>query len=176
MQGWPSIDCFALTFLPVKIILLCWHHVCTTPISFAHVKYKVYVAMSSWKWIASSNPSTRARKTRRQITVITFNKWKTQYERDHQMLSWLRCDVDRQDKTLVDVLSCEVCTKHKGIITGMKNFWKLGSLAPATRRPATLLTMLPVDNTAQLWPENVLMPPELQTCQSQVTCVLLAAF
>lgn len=61
-------------------------------------------------------------KQKRQATVAKFKKWQTQLEREHQMLSWLRCDMDMVSKDLVDVLWCNACRKHERSITGMKNF------------------------------------------------------
>ena len=37
-------------------------------------------------------------------------------------LSWLKFDVDNQDKTLVKVLWCSACTKFDSSISGMKNY------------------------------------------------------
>ena len=37
-------------------------------------------------------------------------------------MSWLGCDTDQQDRSLVAQLWCEACRKHEGVITGMKNF------------------------------------------------------
>ncbi len=43
----------------------------------------------------------------------------------------MRCNIDQQNKTLVDTLWCEACKKQEGGITGMKNFsksWITGSM------------------------------------------------
>ena len=84
--------------------------------------------MSSRKRTADSAPTTSSKK--RKVTLSTFNKWKAQFERDHSTLSWLRCDVCKEDKTVVEVLWCEACRKYEDGITGMKNFskaWITGS-------------------------------------------------
>ena len=84
--------------------------------------------MSSRKRTVDKAPTTSCK--RRKVTVTTFNKWKMQFERDHNTLSWLRCDVSKEDKTVVEMLSCEACRKHEDSITGMKNFssaWITGS-------------------------------------------------
>ena len=52
------------------------------------------------------------------------------YEQDHLSLSWLRCNTDDKDKSLVDTLCCQVCRQHEEEITSMKNFshvWIVGS-------------------------------------------------
>ena len=72
--------------------------------------------------VPTSSSGLASKKAKRQVSVATFNKWKSQYERDHQAMSWLRCDIDQQDRSLVAQLWCEACRKHEGAITGMKNF------------------------------------------------------
>ena len=70
------------------------------------------------------------KKAKRQVTVATFNKWKSQFECEHETLLWLRCDEDVDDKTLVAVLWCQACRTHERSITGLKNFsraWIVGS-------------------------------------------------
>ena len=44
-----------------------------------------------------SGPTTSAKKTRtrRQVTVATFNKWRSDFEREHQTLAWLRSGCGR---------------------------------------------------------------------------------
>ena len=78
--------------------------------------------MSKRKRTEDSTSTTGSKK--RKVTVTTFNKWKTQFERDHSTLSWLRCDVCKDDKTVVEVLWCEACRKYEDRITSMKNFSK----------------------------------------------------
>ena len=80
------------------------------------------LAKSNRKRTADSAPTTSSKK--RNVTVTTFNKWKSRFERDYCTLSWLRCDVSKEDKTVVETLWCEVCRKHEDRITGMKNFSK----------------------------------------------------
>ena len=62
------------------------------------------------------------KKTKRQVTVLTFRKWQTNYEQEHQALSWLCCDVDEGDKSLVGLLWCSVCRRFEERIRGVKNF------------------------------------------------------
>ena len=50
--------------------------------------------MSSRKRTVDSAPTTTPKK--RKVTITTFNKWKTEFERDHGNLSWLRCDVCKE--------------------------------------------------------------------------------
>ena len=64
------------------------------------------------------------KKTKRQITVKTFERWQGQYNAEYQSLSWLRCDRDQRDRTLVSLLWCVVCRKYEANIRGYKNFSK----------------------------------------------------
>ena len=59
------------------------------------------------------------------LLVTTFNKWRMQFECDHNTLLWLRCDVSKDDKTVVEMLWCEACRKHEDRITGIKNLSKV---------------------------------------------------
>jgi hypothetical protein len=84
--------------------------------------------MSSRKRTADSAVTTSSKK--RKVTITTFNKWKAQFERDYNMLSWLRCDAAKEDKTVVEMLWCKAYRKHEDKITSMKNFskaWITGS-------------------------------------------------
>ena len=79
---------------------------------------------------SGSSSSSSSKKPKRQVSVATFDKWRREYERDYQAMSWLRCDVDQQNKSLVAQLWCDACRNHEGAITGMKNFskaWITGS-------------------------------------------------
>ena len=76
--------------------------------------------MSSRKRSADGTPSPSSKK--RKVTISTFNKKKTQFECDHNTLSWLCWDVSIEDKTVVKTLWCKACRKHKDKITGVKNF------------------------------------------------------
>ena len=65
---------------------------------------------------------------RRQISLVTFNKWKVQFDRDYDSLSWLRCETS--DNMVVENLWCHACRKYESTITGLKNFsnaWIKGS-------------------------------------------------
>ena len=69
--------------------------------------------MSNLKRTADSAPTTSSKK--RKVTVTTFNKWKTQFERDHQILLWLRCDVNKEDKTVVECGARHVGSTRMGL-------------------------------------------------------------
>lgn len=89
---------------------------------------------SSSDMVPESNTSSEdvvpEKKAKRQVAVATFEKWQRNYDRDHQTLSWLRCEKDKNDKSLVALLWCSVCRKYRDNIRSMKNFsnaWVSGS-------------------------------------------------
>ena len=63
-----------------------------------------------------------SKRTKRQVTIATFNKWKTQFEHEHETLSCLCCNEDASDKSIVALLWCQACRTHKHSIMGLKNF------------------------------------------------------
>ena len=77
---------------------------------------------------SDADPSS-SKRAKRQVTVATFEKWQRDFDRLHQTRTWLRCDRS-QDRSLVDLLWCDVCRKYEDSIRGMKNFqaaWTAGS-------------------------------------------------
>ena len=67
--------------------------------------------------------------SKRQVTKATFDKWQHEYEKDHQTLSWLRCDLEL-DKRHVASLYCAVCRKYEDSLQSLKSFlraWITGS-------------------------------------------------
>ena len=47
-----------------------------------------------------------SQKSKRQITVATFEKWQRNFDQDHATLTWLKCDKDKRDRGLVEQLWC----------------------------------------------------------------------
>jgi len=71
-----------------------------------------------------------AKKAKRQVTILTFEKYQHNYDKEHQTLTWLRCDDDTHGKDLVAVLWCSACIEYKSNICSMKNYlqaWLTGS-------------------------------------------------
>ena len=65
------------------------------------------------------------KKAKRRISMNTFEKWQRQFNREHETLSWLRCTKDKQNRSLVEFLWCEVCRKYESRICSSKNFSKV---------------------------------------------------
>ena len=78
---------------------------------------------------AALTPAPEPKKPRRQISIGTFEKWQGQWNRDHLTLSWLRCEKDRSDRGLVDLIWCEACRKYESRICSSKNFSKVSLIA-----------------------------------------------
>ena len=79
---------------------------------------------------AASASQDPAKKAKRQVSVATFKKWQTNYEQEYQSLTWLCCDVDERDRSLVGLLWCAVCRRFEERIRGVNNFsnvWVTGS-------------------------------------------------
>ena len=73
--------------------------------------------------------SSSAKTSKRQVTKATFDKWQREHDRQHQTLSWLRCELER-DNLHVASLHCAVCRKYKGSLRSLRSFsavWISGS-------------------------------------------------
>ena len=80
--------------------------------------------------LSSSSSTASTKKSKRQITVSTFEKWQQNYDSEHQSLSWLKCETDIVDKNLVARLYCLACREYQNKICSMKNYsavWVNGS-------------------------------------------------
>ena len=79
---------------------------------------------------SSSGDIPATKKAKHQVTVSTFEKWQRNFDQEHQTLTWLKCDRDKQDKNLVALLWCSSCREYKSKICSMKNYsqaWITGS-------------------------------------------------
>ena len=80
--------------------------------------------MADRKRLSSDEFSWDEKRKKRQITYSTFEKWQRQFNIEYQSLSWLRCDKDKNDKSVVSTLWCEVCRQYENKICSFKNFSK----------------------------------------------------
>ena len=98
--------------------------------------------------LCESNSNTK--KAKRQITRATFEKWQKEHEMEHQMPSWLQCDLDAKGttwspSTVLYVGSTKLtynCSKTSG---------EIGSRVRQTREQATWLITLLVMYTKLRW-------------------------
>ena len=74
----------------------------------SHVCQKMEGKRSSSASNSSSSSCEIVKKQKRQISIATFNKWQSFYSREHDSLVWLRCDKDREDRTIVSTHWCDV--------------------------------------------------------------------
>ena len=63
------------------------------------------------------------RTKKRHIGYAIFKRWQPDLDRDHQTMSWLDCNTEKDGaKTVVSKLKCKVCTEFIDKIRGRKNF------------------------------------------------------
>ena len=90
----------------------------------------IMAAQSSSSSSDSCLSAPRAKKSKRQVSIVTFERWKSQFDREHQSLLWLCCEKDPSDRTIVSTLFCQVCRQYESKIEGMRNYsaaWVNGS-------------------------------------------------
>lgn len=81
------------------------------------------------KRLSTDGAGPPRKKAKRQVTLATFNKWKSEHEKHHQTLAWLRCE---SNKTHVVSLWCGVCRKYEYKVRGVGNFsgaWIAGDVS-----------------------------------------------
>ena len=89
------------------------------------------------------------KRSRRQVTVATCEKWQRECDRDYQTLLCLRYDVDTANRSLVDTLWCEP-TKRGYDTRG--TYLQCGhSLARRTIKAATSPSTAKVSSTSLAW-------------------------
>ena len=77
----------------------------------------------SIKQADESDTSSLSKKPKRhQVSQSTFTKQQTQLKQGHQTMTWVRCDTDRSNPTVVDTLWCHACRTIEAKIIGMKNY------------------------------------------------------
>ena len=57
---------------------------------------------------SSSSGTSKTKQSKRQVSKDTFQKWQRTYK-EHQSMTWLRAEMDGQDKSLVSTLWCAIC-------------------------------------------------------------------
>ena len=59
---------------------------------------------------------------RYHISKETFMEWKRSHEADYQTMSWLKCELMKDNPSMVDILWCEVCQTYQSKVCGTKHF------------------------------------------------------
>ncbi len=95
--------------------------------------------------MSSSGATAPAKKAKRQVTVSTFEKWQRNYDREHQTLSWLRCDTDKEDKSGVALLWCSACREYQNKIRSMKNYLSAWVTGTENQRTSNVLDHVACD-------------------------------
>ena len=60
--------------------------------------------------------------SKRQVTMATFDKWQQEYAKDHQTLSWLRCNLKHDKRHTAASFYCAVCRKYEDSLKPLKCF------------------------------------------------------
>ena len=74
--------------------------------------------------------SSCSKRSKRQVTAATCEKWQREFDRCYQTLLWLQCDVDMANRSLIDTLWYDVCRTYQAKIQYKRNFsavWVTGS-------------------------------------------------
>ena len=104
-------------FFTITVMTTCIITVGSQPITdyFAHVTGQFCMCsdiMAAQRSSSSSDSclsAPRAKKNKRQVSIVTFKRWKSQFDYEHQSLLWLCCEKDPSDRTIVSTLFCQVC-------------------------------------------------------------------
>ncbi len=91
---------------------------------------------SSSSYEADLSSSSSCKKKKRCISIATFNKWKVNYDSDHQTLTWLKCEQRRGEVT---VLWCSVCREYQDKVYGSRNMSEAWITGSENQRTSNLL-------------------------------------
>ena len=94
---------------------------------------------------SSSSATTPAKEAKRQVAVSMFERWQRNYDRDHQTLSWLRCDTDKADRNLMALLWCLACRDYQDKICSMKNYSSAWITGTENQRTSNVLDHVACD-------------------------------
>ena len=64
---------------------------------------------------SSSSGASKTKQSKRKVSKDTFQKWQRTYEKEHQSMTWLRAEMDGQDKSLVSTLWCAICRQYENM-------------------------------------------------------------
>ena len=91
---------------------------------------------------SSSDASAPLESKKRKIAYSTYQKWKTELDRDCQTITWLDCDTEVSgEKKIVTRLRCAVCSKFKASIATRKILVRSGFGVPSQFAPVTFEIM-----------------------------------
>ena len=81
--------------------------------------------------LSSSDEASTSEAKKRKVTYATYQKWKSELDRDCQTVSWLDCESKVvAGKRIVSKLRCSMCAKLKAKIGSRRNFsdrWIVGA-------------------------------------------------
>ena len=77
-----------------------------------------------------SDSVTSESRKKRSVSYSAHIKWRREFDKECQTISWLDCDTIGKGKRTVDRLKCKVCLKYKSRIESRRNYsdkWLVGA-------------------------------------------------
>ena len=92
---------------------------------------RIISSFSSRKQPCSDSVTTITEGKKRSMDYSTYVKWRHEFDKECQTISWLDCDVTgKEGKRIVDRLKCKMCLKYKSRIESRRNYsdkWLMGA-------------------------------------------------
>ena len=111
---------------------------------------KVVSGRFSYRALSSSDEASTSEAKKRKVTYATYQKWKSELDRDCQTVSWLDCE----SKVVAGkrIGSCDaVCVPSSRLKSGVAETLAIDGLSgPTQYAPATYATMLGQTSTLML--------------------------
>ena len=98
----------------------------------------------------SSSEASAPEPKKRKVAYSTYQKWRSELDRDCHTVTWLDCDTEVSGKKkIVTKLRCSVCSNSKrvllqGEILVRSGFWVLSQFVPATLEIMPRPTSIPM--------------------------------
>ena len=71
---------------------------------------------------STNDTAPKVKKGKGQVAISTFDKWQWKFNWEHQTLTWLRCDRDKRNRSLVALLWYSAYREYRGKICSTKNY------------------------------------------------------
>ena len=78
------------------------------PVQFAHASGQFHflsaIMAERKRSVSGCSSSSASKRSKRQVTVATYENGREEFDRSYQTLLWLRYDVDAANRSIVDTL------------------------------------------------------------------------
>ncbi len=85
------------------------------------------------------------------MQISTFDKWKRDMDKNYSTLTWLCCEVDKKNRSLVSSMFCKVCREYEDRIVSLRNFSPVWINGSYNHRTNSIVDHLKVISTKPLW-------------------------